>query len=119
MDGLDQTWIYEKWYEKYSLPPLFDDLGIGHTSEQVSKVIPDDVEVVMGYYESVHNRMEGYLQTENSKNYDRILPGSENSQGYELMRMVAGTMQHVGQVNYVRGLIEDRIWYIGNLKEKR
>ena len=119
MDGNDQTWIYEKWYEKYSLPPFPDDLGIGHTSEQVNRVIPDDVEVVMGYYESVHNRMEGYLQTENSKNYDKILVGSENSQGYELMRMVAGTMQHVGQVNYVRGLIEDRIWYIGNLKEKR
>ena len=54
-----------------------------------------------------------------SKILNEIIPATKNTIGYELMRMVAGNMQHVGQINYIRGLIENRIWYLGNIEENR
>ena len=115
----DQIWILEKWYEKYNLPRSDKDLGIGHTSDDVNKIVPKNVDILLGYYESVNKRMLKFFLTKESENYERILKGSRNLQGYEMMRMVAGTLQHVGQINYVRGLIEKRIWYVGNIDEKR
>ena len=115
----DQIWILEKWYEQYNLPRSDKDLGIGHTSDDVNKIVPKNVGILLGYYESVNKRMLNFFLTNESENYQRILKGSGNLQGYEMMRMVAGTLQHVGQINYVRGLIETRILYGGDLHEKR
>ena len=63
--------------------------------------------------------MLSYFNTQQTNDYDKIIPATKNTIGYELMRMVAGTLQHVGQINYIRGLIENRIWYTGNIKENR
>ena len=63
--------------------------------------------------------MLGYFNTQQSSDYDKIIPATKNTIGYELMRMVAGNMQHVGQINYIRGLIENRIWNLGNIEENR
>ena len=119
ISGEDQIWISGKWYESYNLPRSDKDLGIGHNSEEVSKIIPDKLSVLTAYYESVHKKMLRYFKSQQSNDYNQIIPATENTLGYELMRMVAGTMQHVGQINYIRGLIGNRIWYSGNINEKR
>ena len=59
------------------------------------------------------------LNTKEKIMYEKIIPETNNTFKYELMRMVAGTLQHVGQINYIRGLIENKIWYTGNVNEKR
>ena len=119
ISGEDQIWISEKWYKSYNLPRSDKDLGIGHTSQQVSKITPVKLSVLTEYYESVHKKMLRYFNTQQSSDYDKIIPATKNTIGYELMRMVAGNMQHVGQINYIRGLIENRIWYLGNIEENR
>ena len=106
-------------YRDYDLPPSDKDLGIGHTSEEVNKITPNKLSVLTEYYESVHKKMLRYFDTKNSNEYNKIIYETQNTKGYELMRMVAGTMQHIGQINYIRGLIENRIWYTGNIEEKR
>lgn len=115
----DQIWISEKWYTYYNLPISDSDLGIGHTINDVKKIIPNNIKVLNGYYESVHNKMLKVLNNHKEISYNNIIEETENTQKYELMRMVAGTLQHVGQINYIRGLIENRIWYTGNVLEKR
>ena len=109
-----------KYCESYNLPASDKDLGIGHTSEEVNKIIPIKLSVLTEYYESVHKKMLRYFSNNQQFNdYNKIIPETENTKGYEAMRLVAGTMQHIGQINYIRGLIESRIWYTGNIKEKR
>ena len=120
ISGEDQIWILEQWYKSYNLPASDKDLGIGHTSNEVSKIIPIKLSVLTEYYESVHKKMLRYFNNnQQSNDYNKIIPETENTKGYEAMRMVAGTMQHIGQINYIRGLIESRIWYTGNIEEKR
>ena len=119
ISGDDQILISEQWYKSYNLPASDKDLGIGHTSEEVNNITPIKISVLKEYYESVHKKMLRYFDSENSNEYNEIIQETQNTKGYELMRMVAGTMQHIGQINYIRGLIENRIWYTGNVKEKR
>lgn len=117
--GDEQTWISEKWYIKYNLPNSASDLGIGHTMNDVKKIIPNNISVLTEYYESVHNKMLKLLNDNQKISFNNIIVETENTQKYELMRMVAGTLQHVGQINYIKGLIVNRIWYTGNILEKR
>ena len=111
MDGDEQTWITGRWYEKFGLPPNPTDYGIGHTSEQVDGVRPPDSATVLGYYDAVYRRSLAFLESPAADDHDRVLGGSGNKLGVEMVGMVAGNMQHVGQVGYIRGLIEGRRWY--------
>ena len=52
-------------------------------------------------------------------NYKNEIKETNNTYEYELMRMVAATLQHVGQINYIKGIVENKIWYTGNINEKR
>ena len=65
----DQIWILEKWYKQYNLPRSDKDLGIGHTSDDVNKIVPKSVGILLGYYESVNKRMLKFFLTNESENY--------------------------------------------------
>ena len=119
LDGIEQLWMTEKWYEKYKLPASDKDLGIGHTSEDISKIRPSNVSDLINYYESINKKMIDFFNSDKSNDLNIKITETGNSQAHELMRMVTGTFQHWGQVNYIRGIIENRIWYTGNTKEKR
>ena len=105
-------------FKKY-LPASNKDLGIGHTTDDISKIRPSNVSDLINYYESINKKMIDFFNSEKSKNLNKKITETGNSQVHELMRMVTGTFQHWGQVNYIRGIIEKRIWYTGNTKEKR
>ena len=119
MSGNEQLWITEKWYESYKLPKSYTTLGIGHTIDDVKNIKHSSESVPVDYFESVYNKMVLTLNTKEKIMYEKIIPETNNTFKYELMRMVAGTLQHVGQINYIRGLIENKIWYTGNVNEKR
>ncbi len=118
LDRKDQIWMRDQWYKKYNLPASDKDLGIGHTSEDISKIRPSEVSDMTNYFNSVYLKMTRFFDSK-SINLDEKIAETENSIGHELMRMVTGTFQHWGQINYIRGIIENRIWYTGNTNEKR
>jgi hypothetical protein len=111
IEGDEQIWISEKWYIKYNLPNSDSNLGIGHTMNDVKKIIPNNFSVLNEYYESVHNKMLEVINDTQKISFNKKIVETENTQKYELMRMVAGTLQHVGQINYIRSLIENHMVY--------
>ena len=115
----DQLWITEKWYESYKLPKSFTTLGIGHSIDDVKSIVHSNTSVPVDYFDSVYKKMTVTLNRKETILYEKIVRETNNTFKYELMRMVAGTLQHVGQINYIRGLIENKIWYTGNVNEKR
>ena len=119
MSGDEQLWITEKWYESYKLPKSYTTLGIGHTIDDVKSIRHSSTSVPVDYFESVYKKMILTLNRKETIMYEKIIPETNNTFKYELMRMVSGTLQHVGQINYIRGLIENKIWYTGNVNEKR
>ena len=75
--------------------------------------------IIVFYFSDENIRSINKSRSLNYENLNKKITETGNSQVHELMRMVTGTFQHWGQVNYIRGIIENRIWYTGNTKEKR
>ena len=118
LDRKVQIWMKQEWYKCYNLPADDKDLGVGHTPKDIPKIKPSEVSDMINYFDEVYLKMTRFFENE-LMDLDEKVTETENSQGHELMRMVTGTFQHWGQINYIRGLIEKRVWYTGNTKEKR
>ena len=68
LDEIEQVWMTERWYEKYKLPASDKDVGIGHTTEDISKIRPSNVSDLINYYESINKKMIDFFNSEKSKN---------------------------------------------------
>ena len=70
--------------------------------------------MLVDYFEAVHRRSIAYLQTVTAEDLDRELdePQWETpvTVGVRLVSVINDCTQHVGQMAYIRGLIERRHW---------
>lgn len=108
--GRDQAWSADGWAERFDLPHDRDDIGYGHTSEQVGAVRPGGPEL-LGYHDAVLGRTREYLQTIDAAELDRIIDDRWDppvSVGVRLVSVIEDQLQHLGQAAYVRGLFERR-----------
>jgi uncharacterized damage-inducible protein DinB len=112
--GQPQAWIADGWHAKFDRPADPHDVGFGHTAEQVAAVRPQSPKLLLDYFEAVHRRSVSYLQTVRSEDLDRELdePQWETPVivGVRLVSVINDCTQHVGQMAYIRGLIEQRHW---------
>ncbi|MBR7835030.1 DUF664 domain-containing protein [Actinospica durhamensis] len=107
--GLEQVWLVEGWAERFGLP--FDDraVGYGQTSEEVGAVQVEDVKLLLDYHDAVHRQTVGYVRGLRDADYDRIVDRSWDpavSLGVRLVSVLQDTLMHVGQAQYVRGVLE-------------
>ncbi len=107
--GVPQAYIMDGFADALGLPPDPGDVGYGHSSEQVANIQPDDPTILVDYHDAVTRHTLAYLATLDAKKLDRIIDDSYDppvSVGVRLVSVVNDNLQHVGQANYVRGLIE-------------
>ncbi len=107
--GREQAWIAEGWADRFNLPVDPTDTGYGHSSEQVSAVRADEPGLLVGYHETVAQRTFEYLGTIDAAELDRIIDDRWDppvSVGVRLVSVIEDQMQHLGQANYVRGMLE-------------
>ena len=111
----NQLWTDDDWYARFSLPADPGDVGRGHTDEQVAAVRPPDVETLKGYCRAAHERARAYVNSLRPDAWDRTVDnpedGSSTTVGAILLHTVHGGLEHVGQLAYVRGLVERRHWF--------
>ena len=109
--GLEQVWLRDGWVDRFALPLDPKAIGYGHTSEEVASVRVEDPELLIGYYEAVHRQTVGYVRDLRDEDFDRIVDRSWNpavSLGVRLVSVVGDTMMHVGQAEYIRGILDRR-----------
>jgi hypothetical protein len=114
LTGRDQLWIADRWHQRFGLPPDPEDTGRKHTDEDVAAVRPESVEVASGYCAAAYERAVGYLRSLGIGDEEMLVAhpeGGESKLIAILDRMVHGGYTHVGQLMYVRGLIEGRHWF--------
>ncbi len=107
--GLEQVWLADGWAKRFGLP--FDDAasGYGQSSEEVGAVRVQDAKLLTDYHDAVHRQTLGYVQGLRDADFDRIVDRSWDppvSLGVRLISVVQDTLMHVGQAQYVRGVIE-------------
>jgi hypothetical protein len=72
-------------------------------------------QLLLDYHQAVYQRTLAYLRTVTPASLDRELDepwwNPRPTVGVRLVSVGADNTQHVGQIAYVRGLIERRHWY--------
>jgi uncharacterized damage-inducible protein DinB len=111
--GQAQAWVDERWHERFGKPADPSDTGFGYTPDQVAQIRPEGPQVLVDYYLAVHRRSIAYLERLTCGDMDRVIDTRWDppvTAGVRLMSVINDCTQHVGQIAYVRGLIEKRRW---------
>ena len=104
--GTDQVWT-SGWNERFGLP--FDDsaIGYGMSFEEVGQVHATS-ELLVGYYDAVHEQTLGYVKRLADSDLTRIVDDSWDppvTLGARIVSVISDDLQHAGQASFVRGLI--------------
>lgn len=111
--GEEQLWTKDGWYAKFDRPPDPEDIGFGHTPEQVAAFKSPDVDTLLSYNRAAVERSKGYFHTLSKSDLDREL--NEPFQplptvGVRLISIMDDSVLHAGQAAYVRGLRQGKGW---------
>ncbi len=110
----EQLWTKEGWHEKFDRPADAKDRGFGHTPEQVANFKCPDVQTFLDYHKAVFERAKNYLLSRSETDFDRPLDqywqGIPVKVGWRLTSTLEDCLEHVGQMAYIRGLLQGKGW---------
>lgn len=104
-----QEYVTEGWAQRLGLTPEENDLGYGHTQQQVGAVTFDSPDTLLAYYDAVHQRSVDYIGAISTGELDRIVDTRWDppvTAGVRIVSVIDDCMNHAGQANYVRGMFE-------------
>ncbi|MQF87396.1 MAG: DinB family protein [SAR202 cluster bacterium] len=107
-------WIENEWHKQFNLP---QDRGTGNgdSLDQVRSFDPISSELLLSYHKAARERSREYLENLSEEDLDRPSPESmrERDQVVKvtIARVTGDLMQHIGQIAYIRGLVDEHGWY--------
>jgi hypothetical protein len=106
--GADQVWVADGWAERFDLPFDVHEHGYAMSPEDVARVRVSG-DLLAGYYDAVAARSAAYVATLVPDDLDRVVDEGWDPQvtlGARLVSVVNEVNAHLGQAQYVRGLLE-------------
>ncbi|MHA5052374.1 mycothiol transferase [Streptomyces sp. SD15] len=107
--GLDQVWPAQGWDKRFGLDLPRLDTGYGHSTRKVAKVRVDSGDLLVGYYDAVHEQSLGFVRGLTAKDLEQVVDERWTpavTLGVRLVSVLADNLQHAGQAAYVRGLLQ-------------
>jgi hypothetical protein len=112
--GRPQAWIADGWHARFDRPANPGDTGFGHTPEQVARIRLASTQLLLDYYAAVHQHSLEFVRRVTPAELDRVLDEPQwdppVTVGVRLVSVIEDCSQHLGQMAYVRGLIENKRW---------
>jgi hypothetical protein len=108
--GTEQAWLAEGWAERFDLPFAPHEHGYGMSAADVAQVRVS-ADLLAGYYEAVAARSAEYVAGLAPDDLDRVVDDAWDppvTLGVRLISVVNEVNAHLGQAQYVRGLLERR-----------
>lgn len=108
--GREQVWLEDGWVDRFGLPFDRRAHGYGMSAADVAQVRVG-ADLLSGYYDAVAGRTATYLATLKPENLDRVVDDAWDppvTLGVRLVSVVNEVNAHLGQAQYVRGLLERR-----------
>ena len=109
--GTEQAWTAQGWRDRFDLPFPASETGYGHSPAQVAQVTPPSADLLVGYYDDVHRRTCSVLAGLSPDDFARVVDESWDppvTLAVRLVSVINDVTQHVGQVGYLRGLLDAR-----------
>ncbi|MEY2583361.1 MAG: hypothetical protein QOE09_3210 [Ilumatobacteraceae bacterium] len=107
----DQLWAAGDWAGRFGVAPDPANTGYGHSWDEVMSIRPESADALIEYYEAVAARTRKFLATTIAEDLDRIVDERWNppvTLGVRLVSIADDDIQHAGQANYARGIIDRR-----------
>ena len=104
----EQVWTSQGWAERFGLPFDPRHTGYGHRANEVAAVQVESGELLVGYYDAVHERTTRYVERLGEADLARIVDRSWDppvTLGVRLVSVIADDLQHAGQAVFVRGIL--------------
>ncbi|MFC1939254.1 DinB family protein [Chloroflexota bacterium] len=112
--GEEQLWSRDKWYAKFNQQPEPDDIGFGHSPEQVSAFRSPSAKILLDYNRAVVERSKQYIsnlsETDLGRELDEPWFQPLPTVGVRLVSILGDSTLHAGQAAYVRGLRQGKGW---------
>jgi uncharacterized damage-inducible protein DinB len=108
--GTEQAWTAGGFHERFALPFDPADTGYGHTAKQVAAVRVS-ADLLTQYHDAVHAQTVAWLGGLEEAQLERIVDENWDppvSLGVRLVSVLNDDMQHVGQAEFVRGILDRR-----------
>ncbi|WP_326696027.1 DinB family protein [Streptomyces sp. NBC_01754] len=109
--GTEQVWLAQDWVSRFELPLPRDSTGYGHSSEQVATVEVASGDLLLGYYDAVHEQSLAFIHGLDGRALDRVVDEAWSppvTLGVRLISVLSDDLQHAGQAAFVRGALERR-----------
>ena len=106
--GTEQVWVAEGWADRFGLPFDPREHGYAMSSSDVGRVRVSG-DLLAGYYDAVAARTAAYVATLEPDDLDRVVDEAWDppvTLGVRLVSVVNEVNAHLGQAQYVRGLLE-------------
>jgi len=113
--GEEQLWIKDNYYAKFNRTLDPEDTGIGDTLEDVVAFRSPESLTLLEYHRAVLEQSKRYItaklsETELNREFDNPIYPTITNVRTLLMRLINDNMQHLGQVNYIRGMLKGWGW---------
>jgi len=112
--GVSQVWSTRSWAPRLGMPEHTRELGYGHTSAQVEAVasaicgMPSPGKLLAEYHAAVHEQTISLVSGLSDADLERVVDDRWTppvTLGVRLVSVISDDLQHVGQANYVRGIL--------------
>lgn len=103
-----QLWEEGEWARRVGLAPDPSNTGYGHTQPEVAAVAPSTPADLLEYLGAVDARTTAFLGTLTADDLDRVVDRRWDppvTMGVRLVSVADDGLQHLGQANYLRGLL--------------
>lgn len=104
----EQRYLSEGWARRFGLAADAQDIGYGHTWDDVAAVRPATPDLLVDYYRSVAARTRDLLDRVTPDDLDRIVDRRWDppvTLGVRLVSIADDGLQHAGQAAFVRGVL--------------
>jgi hypothetical protein len=104
---VEQVWTSAGWFERFALP--FDPraTGYAHSSTDVAAVTVASGDLLVGYYDAVHEQAIRFVEGLTDPELDRIVDEAWDppvTLGVRLVSVINDNDQHAGQAAFVHGI---------------
>jgi hypothetical protein len=109
--GEQSAWLDDGWVDRFGLPYPPDAHGWSMTSNDVGRFTVADPGLFGDYHAAVHDRTAALVQGLDAEGYDRVVDAHWDPPVTVAVRIVSvldDAAKHLGQAEYVRGLVERR-----------
>lgn len=105
--GYEQCWVRDGWVDRFGLPLDRLDTGYGHRPDDVANVRAGG-DLLVGYHAAVQADTRSALDGLRDGDLDRVVDERWDppvTLGVRLVSVVGDALAHVGQAEFVRGVV--------------